>query len=124
MERYFFFLGYVWRVFTNLLALLIVLYVFSQLNQRLEFITVSILGLMYGTIRAIAFNQGSAFARVVMAFARDVHSIRGALGIEQNDSDDEEAEKQLNRQIVKGYIDMAFLSLISLACLYHLFSAL
>ena len=47
--------GYIWRVLTNLLYLAVVLYALDQLHGRTETLTISTLGLIYVTIRTIAW---------------------------------------------------------------------
>jgi len=47
--------GYVWRVAVNIVELLVVLYIFYHLNARFEIIVIAVLGLIYTTIRTVAW---------------------------------------------------------------------
>jgi hypothetical protein len=49
--------GYIWRVIVNLFYLAIVLYALDKLHDRTETLIISTLGLLYVTIRTIAWGQ-------------------------------------------------------------------
>jgi hypothetical protein len=50
-------IGYIWRVITNLFYLAVVMYALGELHGRKETLIVSTLGLIYVTIRTIAWGQ-------------------------------------------------------------------
>ena len=123
MERFSRSLGYVWSVALNVAILAVVLYVFSRLQTRLETIVVSLIGLLYGAIRAIALNQGRAFAQVGMLFAHELHRVREMLG-QAEDGGLAEGQAEIDRQITRAYIDVLFLTAVEVVRLYNLFTAL
>lgn len=127
MERLFNFLGYIWKISTCLIELALVLLVFSRLQDKQTIIIVSILGLIYTTVRTMAYGEWQSL--VGMATALDNHFARlwSILGV-QDDSDYKEASqkiaKSFERQARKMYIEMTTLAIISLICIFHLLMAL
>jgi hypothetical protein len=125
MERLFIFLGYLWSVCTNVVYLGAVLFIFSKLHERFEVIVVSILGLIYVTVRAIGFGHFMTYAQLAKAIDHQFLNIRRLLSdgtVEHDEASMVDATKIVNRQVAKAYIDAAFLSLVWLFCLYQLFT--
>lgn len=120
-------LGYVWRVLTNIFYVAVVLYVFDALHGRPEAITVAVLGLIYVTIRSIAIGQASGFAGALKIIEADLIRIRELLHDEHAQTrwgSAQEDTETLERTRIKLYIDGFFLSIVSLICLFVLYSAL
>jgi len=126
MERFFIALGWVWRGLVNVFQVLVVLYVFSRLQGRFEVIVISVLGLIYLTVRTIAFSQGMAFAHFGVALQKEFNDLIYLLGHDTKEREMNFAEMQkiISRNIAKGYLDEVFLALIFLICLFNLFTTL
>ena len=119
-------LGYAWRVVSNLLQVLIVLYIFSRLDVRFEIIVVAILGLIYVTIRTISLNTAYLLTNIVVFAEKDFVFIRKNLGddVSAREKEDSVAENKLPQMMFRVAIDGVGLSLIGIVCLYQLFNAL
>ena len=121
------FLRYLWQIGSYILQLAIIGFVFSRLESRTEVIIVSILGLIYATIRSIQLLQGIARGQISTALARELVRIEELLGeepgiIQQKRNEPSEAENALagGRLIVTSI----FICLVALLCLYMLFETL
>jgi len=115
-------LGYTWRVIWHVIKLLVVIYVFLRLENRFEIIVVSILGLMYVTINAMSGDLRWRLIRLAIENEKNFSRMRRLLG---EDTKDHEGalradEKEMLRQSAKPFIDLVFLFIISLVCLFHL----
>jgi hypothetical protein len=124
MEKFFVVLGYIWTVLWNVIQLALVLYVFDRLEGRLEFIVVSILGLIYVTMRAIAFNNGRALVTICQGIDKELTRIRELLHDDSPGALTELNDVRVSRAFAKGYINQCFLFLVFLSCLLILFSHL
>jgi hypothetical protein len=121
-------LGYTWRVLINIFYIAVVLYVFDKLQGRSEaIITVAVLGLIYVTIRSIAIWQGMGLANALKVIESDLIRLR-ELGRDEHARNRLEASKAdsevLSRERNKLFIDGFFLSIVSIICLWVLFSEL
>jgi hypothetical protein len=76
------FLRYLGQIGSYILQLAIIAFVFSRLESRTEVIIVSILGLIYTTMRSIQFLQGIARGQISTVLARELVRIEEALGNE------------------------------------------
>jgi hypothetical protein len=122
------FLGYVWRVLVNVFYVAVVLYVFDKLQGRSEaIIIVSVLGLIYVTIRSIAIAQGMGLTNALKVIESDIIRLRQP-GRDEQVRDRLVASKVesevLNRARNKLFIDGFFLSIVSIICLLALFGEL
>jgi hypothetical protein len=119
-------LGYTWRVLVNLFYVAIILYVFEKLNGHHETtILVAVLGLIYVTIRTIGIGQTHVSIDISKALRGDLIRIRELLHDEFIDDHKLELKEQtqvVDRVIVKAYIDAFFLGIVSLICLFVLFT--
>jgi hypothetical protein len=120
------FIAYAWRVVSNVIQVIVVFYVFAHLNDRLETIVVSILGLIYVTIRSIAFGQWYVLANFGIGMERDFVFIRKLVGDDVAAREEllADAQKGFERLYLKFAIDGVALAIISLTCLIQLFSIL
>ncbi|HYY13933.1 MAG TPA: hypothetical protein VE758_05820 [Chthoniobacterales bacterium] len=121
-------LGYTWRVLVNLFYVAIILYVFDKLHGRHEItVLVAVLGLIYVTIRSIAIAQGNGFIEVTKGLRGELLRIRELLHdefAEDHKRELTEAFEVVDRAMIKGYIDGFFLGIVSLICLFVLFTEL
>jgi hypothetical protein len=116
-----------WRVAACLVQLAVILYVFYRLNTRSETILVSLLGLMYATIRSLAIMQGLAFAQFAFAIDKELARIQELLGEYRNTVTERRkavAVVENNRYGGKLIISAIFIGVLSLVCLFTLFGAL
>jgi hypothetical protein len=126
MDTTFLVLSYIWRIFRNLIELAIVWTVLMSMRGHFEITVMSSLGLMYVTIRSIAFGQMMFLARITGGIDKAILHLRHLLNDDAVQDDRlllDDAAKIVNRQLNKGYVDLAFLSIISLICLYFLLTA-
>jgi hypothetical protein len=103
----------------------VVIFVFSRLQGRLEMIIVSILGLIYLTIRTINFANGIAMAKLAVAFKERRLSILSHLGdVEHDKIISKKDEPKLDRIIYRSYIRQVFIVIILFIYLYELYTVL
>jgi hypothetical protein len=120
------FLRYVWWIGVALLQLAVIVLVFAALKTRLESIVVSILGLIYVTVRSIALNQGFAVARLTIAFDRELTRILELIGEDPKVLRDRRAAAADAEDTIfsaRLIITSIFLGIVSLICLVALFGA-
>src|SRR5262249_20357504 len=119
-------LAFSWKVLFNLVQFLIILYVFSRLHDRFEVIAMSTLGLIYVTIRSIGFGTWAALANIALAIDKEFAYLHHKAGEDVSFRAEGfgNSQRMMQEATYKGYIDQLFLSLISLVCLYQLFSSL
>jgi hypothetical protein len=117
------FLGYLWCVALNVFYFLVVAAVLLGINNAMEKSIVSVLGLIYVTIRTTAIIQGIAYTNVIAAFDGRLDKIEYRLDASFEMPDRRELRSALSYQHNKLYIDLFFLSLIGLACLWAFFAA-
>jgi hypothetical protein len=138
MEIFLVVLGYVWRVVSNLIQLLVVLYIFSKLNERFEVIVIAVLGLIYTALRSMGWGLFMAFTGMERLLDREFLLLRRLLN-DQTLQDDDERDliltedwkavaalktKLMERAMFKSYIDALFVGVIWIICLYQLFTYL
>ena len=115
--------GYIWRVAVNLFFLVVVAAVLFDLRDPSEKSIISVLGLLYVTIRSIAISQGLASMGVISAFQRQIDQIHFRVDGTFEMPDQNNQLEQVEIIKVKIYIDSFFLAIISLVCLYSFFTA-
>jgi hypothetical protein len=122
-QRVFVWISYVWRVFVNIIQLLFVLVVFSKVSQGFEVIVVSTLGLIYLTMMSIAFTSVYIQYDLVKAVDDEFVRLRRLLGDESLKDHAKvrlAALEKAERSITRISIDMTFLGIIGIICLYQL----
>ena len=119
-------LSYTWRIVVNVFYVLVVLFVFVNIEAHDTKIIVAVLGLLYVTIRGIAIGQFFANAPMMIGLVKSVDELKERVGIPRTGTlaEYEAVEAIFHTTTVKVYIDSAFLSLIGFICLFVLFSAL
>ena len=88
---------------------------------------VAVLGLIYVTIRSIALSQGHSFIEITKGLRGELLRIRELLHdefVEHHKRELTEALEVVDRAMIKGYIDGFFLGIVSLICLFVLFTEL
>jgi hypothetical protein len=119
-----------WRFLSAVLQVLFVLYVFSRLDVRFEIIVVAILGLIYASIRGLDAALAPVLANIIVRWEKDFIAIRKHIGDDDGGERETEvpvpaAERALRRvTFTSTAIELITLWLITLICLYELFTAL
>ncbi|HEY5129175.1 MAG TPA: hypothetical protein VIJ35_18140, partial [Bradyrhizobium sp.] len=109
------FLGYLWCGAVNTFYFLVVAAVLLSINNAMEKSIISVLGLIYATIRTTAIIQGIAYSNVIAAFDGRLDKIEYHLDASFEMPDRREVGSAISYQHNKLYIELFFLSLISLA---------
>jgi hypothetical protein len=116
-----------WRVAVCLVQLAVIVYVFDRLNTRSETILVSLLGLIYATIRSLAIMQELAFAQFAFAIEKELAQIQELLGEYRNTITERRRAVAVVKNNLYGgklIINAIFIGVLSLICLFVLFGAL
>jgi hypothetical protein len=117
--------GYIWRVIVNLFYLAVVVYALDQLRGRTETLIISTLGLIYVTIRTIAWGQFIAMLGTNSALQLRLDTIQARLdGTFDPIMPAEEIAALQKTWQVKWIIDSIFLAIISLLCALTFFTGL
>ena len=115
-------LRWIWRIATNAFYLLVVWYVLSRLRGRTENIIVPVLGLVYVTIRTMAYGNVYLAARFGLVLD-DINNKLNKLAYPQYERDTEafvEAKETMQTNQWLSYVDLTGFGLISLLCLWHI----
>jgi len=121
------FLRYLWWISVSVVQLAIFAFVFAHLKDRMESIVVSVLGLLYVTIRSIAIVQTTSFAQFAVGVDGEIIRIRELLG-----DDHETIQARINSNTEAGklifggkmIVTSIFLGVVGLFCLVVLFGAI
>jgi hypothetical protein len=117
--------GYTWRVLVNLFYLAVVMYALDQLHGRTETLIISTLGLIYVTIRTIAWGQFIAMLGTNSALQIQLDTIQARLdGTFDPIMPSEEIMALQKSWQIKWVIDSIFLTIISLFCALAFFTGL
>lgn len=116
-------LGYSWRVLVNLFYLAIVGLVLIGISNPMEKSIISVLGMLYVTIRSIAIGQALMAMGTLTLLQNQIDQIRYHVDHSFEIPDHTEVLDTANRTRVKLYIDGCFLALTSLSCLVAFFTA-
>ncbi|MBX3088116.1 MAG: hypothetical protein KF742_06470 [Cryobacterium sp.] len=119
-------LSYAWRVCVNVIYVAVTLAVLNKLNTRFEIITIASIGILYVTVRNIAFWQYVAQSNFVLGIAKDIEVVKAAVvpDYEPDSATIKDGADQVHTNVVKGYIDLGGLAVISLICLFALIANL
>ncbi|MCX6792910.1 MAG: hypothetical protein NTY12_02700 [Candidatus Falkowbacteria bacterium] len=120
-------LGYTWTIIINLITIGVVLAIYDKVYANFEIIVVSILILIYLSLQSFSMIYGRTIWQTALGLDVEFKRIRKLLKNEPNkDEKDEmqEAKKTVNEAMIKMYINAAFLFIIYLITLLHLFGAL
>jgi hypothetical protein len=116
--------GYIWRVITNLFYLAAVIYALGELHGRMETLIISTLGLIYVTIRTIAWGQFMGTLGMTAGLQIQLDAIQARLDGTFDPTPAYEIKALHNTWQVKWIIDGIFLAIISLLCILTFFMGL
>lgn len=116
-------LGYLWCVVVNLFYLFVVFAVLVGIRQPMEKSIISVLGIVYVAVRGIGIGNGLALTGLGIGLQTQLDRIRYAVDstFEMPDRQEELSAIEYTRN--KLYINMLFLGLTSLICLWQFFTA-
>ncbi len=126
-------LGYLWLIASNIFSIFVTIYVLDRLHDRSLTIIVSVLGLIYVAIRSHSIVSGMISANVFLGLVKGFVAVEAQLKGEQPDLIEEtirtdpkiiQMDAQMQNVHIRAAIGGASLSIISLICLYYLFSVL
>jgi hypothetical protein len=120
-------LGWLWLIAKNIFYVGVVLYVFAHLKGNTENIIVSILGLIYVSVRGQALGSSIFFSKSTLAFAHEFAKIRALLNDQSSNEEKDEfviAAERTDRNFWKTVVSAVFTSIIGVICLLDLFSNL
>jgi hypothetical protein len=116
--------GYIWKVIVNIVILLIVATALDKLHDRSDTLIISVLGMIYVTIRTIHGFQGLAIVEIAFRHQEQLDAIRSWIDGTYSPGDRSEEWAVYKRVRAKFYIDGCFLGLISLMCALTFFTHL
>jgi hypothetical protein len=113
-----------WRSAVQLFYVAVVLFVFSRLHDRLEFIIVALFGLTYVAVQGLVTDNARALMILGQWHQREFDSIKRAVvpgyQIDSDSRKDEAGEiASLNQRI---WFERGGHSAIAIICLYYLFT--
>ena len=120
-------LGYAWTIIVNLITIGVVLAIYGKVYESFEIIVVSILILIYLSFQGFSMIYGQTITATAFGLDTEFKRIRKLLKDEPNRDEREEiqeAKKKVDKATIKMYINAAFLFIIYLIALFHLFGAL
>ena len=126
------YLGYIWTVVINLIAVAVALAIFSNLYSKFEIIVIALLGLIYISIQGFVMMYGKTTAELVFGLDGEFRRIRSMLRSDINDGEIEKkeleeveaAKKKVSHAAVKMYINIFFMVVVYIIILWNLFGAL
>jgi hypothetical protein len=112
-----------WAVAINLIALVVVLTIFSRGFEPFERVVLGALGVIYATIRTIAWGTAHVLKQSALGLAEEFFRVRRLL----NDDSVDEAERATREALmatksneVVGWINLAFLAAIYVVCVFNI----
>lgn len=117
-------LGYLWKVAVNLLILFIVAWALEKLHGRTESLIISVLGMIYVTIRTTLGYLGLGMMEVAISQQEQLVAIRSWIDGTYIAGDFTADIALIKRTRTKFYIDGLFLFIISLLCMATFFTHL
>ena len=115
-----------WRIAANVFYLLVVWYVLDQLPGGPEKIIVPILGLIYVRIRSVGYGNAHRGLQLALVL-NDIDSKLNRLldpGYQRDLEELRENRRVMGSVQARSYVDLAGFGLISLLCLWYLFTAI
>jgi hypothetical protein len=118
-------LKYTWRVLLNLFYLAVISFVFMSIHNDQTQIMAAIGGLLWVAIRSSAIGQWFGTTLTLSALAKEVDEINRRLkGQPVDKASFAQADDVIAYYQVKMMIDVCFMGLTSLICLFQFFTAL
>ena len=116
--------GYIWKVAVNIVILCIVAWALDKLHDRNDALIISVLGMIYVTIRTTQGFHGLAMVEIAFLHQEQLDAIRSWIDGTYTPGDRPEELVAYRRARAKFYIDCFFLGLISLLCALTFFMRL
>jgi hypothetical protein len=116
--------GYLWKIAVNIVVLFVVLWALDKLHDRNEALIISVMGMIYVTIRTTQGFQALAMVELAFQHQTQLDAIRSLIDGTQTPADRSEQWTAYKRLRAKFYIDGCFLGLISLVCALVFFTHL
>jgi hypothetical protein len=110
-----------WRIAWGIIEIAVVLYVLGAIKDRSTGIVVSVLGLIYATIRVQSLNLGHAFVLLGHGLEQRFYDLERHLDPQTQRSAPDPA---FGRFYTDASISSAFIALVYLICLLNVFSRL
>jgi len=100
----------------------VTLFVFSNLQDRTETITVALIGLVFASLRASTLAGACAQRRVALLLENEIRGVRQAMTQESpsRSISDAEIDRSLDALIMPLRVEYAGLAVIGATCFYHL----
>ena len=100
----------------------VTLFVFANLQDRTETITVALIGLVFASLRASTLAGACTQRRVALLLENEIRSVRQAMAqeIHSRAISDAEIDRSLEALTKALHIEYAGLAVIGAICLYHL----
>jgi len=118
------FLQAVWRVAWGLIELAVVLYVLNAIKDRETSLIVSVLGLIYATIRLLALNQGYIFMHVVRELQQRFYELERHWDPQKQQPETDPISQFYRDAYWDAFISRLLVAMVYLICLLNLFSRL
>jgi hypothetical protein len=115
------FLKAVWRVTWGLVELAVILYVLNAIKGRETSLIVSVLGLIYATIRVLALNLAHAFMLLARGLEQRLYELERHWDPQKQQP---ETDFSIGQFYWDAFISWVFVAMVYLICLLNLFSRL
>ena len=116
----------VFEVFWTIVSVLVILFVFGQLNDRFQTIVVAILGMIYAQIRVTGSVSHTFASTALISITREIEIIKTMIDHGYSTNPDivvgMTRKEKYNRN--KLWIEVIFFLLIELICFWKLFTVL
>jgi hypothetical protein len=112
----------VWRIVAQAFYIAFTLFVFANLQDRSETITVALIGLVFASLRASTLAGACAQRRVAFLLENEVRSVRQTVAqeIHSRALSAAQIDRSLEALTMPLRIEYAGLAVIGAICLYHL----
>ena len=120
-------LSYLWTVLVNLITLGVVVAIYDAILSSFEIIVVSLLILIYLSVQSFTMSYGKITVETAFGLDEEFKRIRKLLKNEPTRDEIDglkETKKKVGKEMVKTYINAAFIVIIYLITLVNLFGAL
>ena len=110
------------RVAAQIFYIAVVFFVFANLQDRSETITVALIGLVFASLRASTLASACAQRRVALLLENEIKSVRRTMAqeIPSLPVSDMELDRALEAQAKRLRIEYAGIAVIGAICFYHL----
>lgn len=116
--------GYIWKVVANIVVLIVVTFALNKLHGRSDSLVISVLGMIYVTIRSTQGFQGLAMMEIAFLHQKQLDAIRSWIDGTYQPAGRAAEWTAYKRIRNKFYIDCCFLAVISVLCGLTFFGSL